>query len=168
MASLGLGALGAILLKEDLLPGRLLENKRIECLALVLFPFVLVTIPYRFSMPVFGIFSLYFVLKCTTEGFSLNLINKFLTNEKVMYIGIISYGIYVFHMPINYYFTKYMFDPVWLNINYSALGKFSKLEWHSWIIKFPLYSFLSIAVAALSFNYVETPILKLKDRFFKY
>jgi peptidoglycan/LPS O-acetylase OafA/YrhL len=168
MASLGLGALGAILLKEDLLPGKLLENKRVEYIALVLFPFVLAAIPYRFSMPVFGIFSLYFVLKCTTDGFSLNFINTFLTNKKVMNLGIISYGIYVFHMPINYYFTKYLFDPVWLNINYSSLGKFSKLEWHSWIIKFPLYSFLSIAVATLSFNYIETPILKLKERFFKY
>jgi len=167
MASLSMGAFGAILLKENRLPEKLIRNKKIECFVLILFPFVLATVPYKFSMPVFGLFSLYFVLKCTT-GFSLNFINKFLTNKKVMYLGIISYGIYVFHMPINFYFTKYIFDPVWLNINFSSFGKFSKLEWHSWIIKLPLYSLLSIAVAAFSFKYFETPILKLKDRFFKY
>lgn len=167
MGSLGMGALGAILMHENLLPEKLLKNKIVEYSFLVLFPIFLGTVPYRYSLPVFGVFSLYFVLKCI-NGFCLHFINKFLTNKKVIYLGIISYGIYVFHMPINFYFTKYLFDPVWLNINYSSLGKFRKLEWHSWIIKFPLYSFMSICVAAISFKYVETPILKLKDTFFKY
>jgi peptidoglycan/LPS O-acetylase OafA/YrhL len=85
-----------------------------------------------------------------------------------MYIGTISYGIYVFHGPISYYFGQYIFDPFWNGIRFESLGKFSKLEWHPWIIKFPLYSLLSIGVSALSFKYFETPILKLKDRIFRY
>lgn len=167
MAALGMGALGAILLKENRLPEKFLGNKKIECFMLIIFPFVLATVSYNYSTPVFGIFSLYFVLKCVTD-FRLNFINKFLSNKRIMYLGIISYGIYVFHMPINFYFTKYLFDPVWLNLNFSSLGKFSKLQWHSWLFKLPVYSLLSIGVASLSFRYLENPILNLKNRFFKY
>jgi peptidoglycan/LPS O-acetylase OafA/YrhL len=69
---------------------------------------------------------------------------------------------------IYYYFNTYIFNPVWTHINFELLGRFKKLEWNSWIVKAPLYTYLSILVASLSYRYVEMPILKLKDRFFKY
>ena len=112
---------------------------------------------------------------CLIETFEMNgsyeyplqSINRFLQNKSLLYIGTISYGIYVFHYPILYYCT-YIFDPFWAKIDFSFLGRFQKYTWHTWIIKFPLYSLLSIGLAALSYKFIETPILKLKDRFFKY
>ena len=64
--------------------------------------------------------------------------------------------------------TKYVFDPIWLNIPFDLLGPLEPIRWHSWIFKFPIYSTVSILVAAVSFRWFESPILKLKDRWFAY
>ena len=50
-----------------------------------------------------------------------------------------------------------------------SLGEFGpleKLRWHSWLVKLPVYSGLSIAVAAASHRWFESPVLRLKDRWF--
>jgi peptidoglycan/LPS O-acetylase OafA/YrhL len=167
MASLGLGALGAVLAMHNLLPVKFLKNKSVEYVILSLLLLTLL-FNYKLKLLVLGLCSLYLVLKVSFFDLSYKPFNEFLCNKYIMYIGTISYGIYIFHGPISYYFGQYIFDPLWLRINFDSLGRFSKLEWHPWIIKFPLYSLLSIAVAAVSFKYFETPILKLKDRLFKY
>jgi peptidoglycan/LPS O-acetylase OafA/YrhL len=167
MASLGLGALGAILATHNLLSENFFKNKFIEYIILSLLILMLL-LNYKIKLLVLGFCSLYLVLKVSFFDLSYEPFNKFLCNKYIMYIGTISYGIYVFHGPISYYFGQYIFDPFWNGIRFESLGKFSKLEWHPWIIKFPLYSLLSIGVSALSFKYFETPILKLKDRIFRY
>lgn len=166
MAPLGLGAAGAIAANKNKLPHKLFTNTIVECAMLLLLVITLAT-SYTFKLPVLGLCSLYLVIKAAFYNFSFTLFNQCLQHKMVMYIGTISYGIYVFHYPVLYYCNS-VFDPFWANINFSFLGSFQKYTWHTWIIKLPLYSLLSIGLAALSFKYIETPILKLKDRFFKY
>lgn len=167
MASLGLGAFGAVLAAHNLLPEKLLKSKFIEYLILSLLLLTLL-LNYKIKLLVLGFCSLYLVLKASFFNFSYEPFNKFLSNKYIMYIGTISYGIYIFHGPISFYFQQYVFDPFWLQINFETLGRLRILEWHPWVIKFPLYSLLSLGVAAFSYKYFEMPILKLKDRLFKY
>lgn len=167
MASLALGALGAVLATNYSLPSKLFQNKYVEYCVFFILILALVT-EFRAKVLILGLSSLYFVLKAAHFNFSIGLFDRFLRNRRVINIGLVSYGIYIFHLPIAHYFTIYIFDPIWTNIDFSSFGQFEKLRWHSWIIKLPLYTFLSIFIANLSFKYIESPILKLKDRFFKY
>ncbi|MCG2462606.1 acyltransferase [Flavobacteriaceae bacterium F89] len=167
MASLALGAFGAVLATNYLLPRKFFQSKIIEYCFFLILLHALVT-DFRFKVVILGLSSLYLVLKAAYFNFSISLFDRFLRNKMVIKIGLVSYGIYIFHLPIAHYFTIYIFDPFWIKIDFSAFGKFEKLRWHSWLIKLPLYSFLSIFVANLSYKYIETPILKLKDRYFKY
>jgi peptidoglycan/LPS O-acetylase OafA/YrhL len=167
MASLTTGALGALLSINYTLPKILFQNRYIEYCVFLILVFALVT-DFRAKILIFGVSSLYFVLKAAYFNFSISLFDKFLRNRRVIKIGLVSYGIYIFHLPIAHYFTILVFDPIWKNIDFSVLGPFEKLRWNSWIIKLPLYSIISIFIANLSFRYIESPILKLKDRYFKY
>lgn len=167
MASLALGALGAVLAANYTLPRNFFQNKYIEYFVFLILMIALAT-DFRIKVLILGLSSFYIVLKAAYFEFSIEFFDRFIRNKKVIKIGLVSYGIYIFHLPIAYYFTIYVFDPVWLSIDFSNFGQFEKLRWHSWLIKLPLYSILSYFVANLSFIYLETPILKLKDRFFKY
>lgn len=167
MSSLALGALGSVLAAYKVLPKKIFQSKYVEYLVFTVFIVSLLS-DYKIKFLILGFISLYFVLKSAYFKFSFKLFDLFLRNKKVINIGLISYGIYLFHKPFEYYFTSYIFDPVWLNIDFSSLGIFEKIRWHSWVIKFPIYSFLTIIIAKLSFKYIESPILKLKDKFFKY
>jgi peptidoglycan/LPS O-acetylase OafA/YrhL len=167
-SSLAVGAFGAILFKENKISIRFLENKQVEYFAFgTLFFFLIINNTLQFLA--WSIISIYFILKTTHKGFVINAVNKFLNNKKIIYIGSISYGIYLFHMPIEYYLTKYFFNPfIWKKINWESLGIFRKLQWHSWIIKFPIYSLISIILSHFSYKYIEKPILLLKDKWFRY
>jgi peptidoglycan/LPS O-acetylase OafA/YrhL len=166
--ALGVGALGAIYFSKNKIPAKLLSNKRIEYVALFLLIFFLFT-NFQFKYIACPIISLFLILKTAHNGFSISWFNNFLNNKHIIYIGSISYGIYVFHLPLGHYFTEYIFNPYfWEKINWNSLGVFKKLQWHSWVIKLPLFSFLSILLAHFSFKYFEKPILSLKDKWFKY
>jgi peptidoglycan/LPS O-acetylase OafA/YrhL len=166
-SSLGLGALGAVLSIQHALSDRLFKNKIFECLMFLILISSLV-LSYELKYVVLGLCSFYLVVKAAKYDFYVKPINQLLKNKQIVHIGTLSYGIYVYHVPISHYFTLYIFNPIWTNIDFNALGRFGKVQWHSWIIKFPLYSLLSYWVASFSYKYIETPILKLKDRFFKY
>ncbi|OJV53738.1 MAG: hypothetical protein BGO31_02455 [Bacteroidetes bacterium 43-16] len=75
---------------------------------------------------------------------------KFLSNKPLAYIGKISYGIYLYHWVIQEFFTLGL-QKVNLEIPAFLLV----------CIKITL----SIVIAALSWNLIEKPILKLKDRY---
>ena len=166
MGSLGLGALGVIAYKKELLPQKLFKSKIFEYLMLGL---LCVTLISSFSLKMFflGLCSIYLVLKSAYFNFSLNSINRFLTNKYIVYIGTISYGIYIYHLPIDYFFSKYLLDPFWKSIPFNSFGFLKKIQWNIWIIELPLYSSLSILVASLSFRFIERPLLGLKDKYFK-
>ncbi|HTB53048.1 MAG TPA: acyltransferase [Ferruginibacter sp.] len=166
--SLALGALGAILFNENKIPIRLLDSKWIEYSVFLLLMIFLLT-DYRLKFIVCPLCSLFFILKTAHNGFLFKPLNNLLNNKLIIYIGSISYGIYVFHLPMEHYFTTYVFDPlIWHKINFNALGRFKIIRRNSWIVKFPLYSFISILLAHLSYKYFERPILSFKDRYFRY
>ena len=167
MAALGLGALGALLVSEKWLAQKTFTSRIIEYtvfLALI----ISLLLNYNGKIMVLGLCSFFFVVKATTGEFHFRAINNFLQHRQVVKIGTLAYGIYIFHLPLMYYGKTYCFDPIWNHIDFSVLGPFQKIRYHSWIIKFPLFSLASIFLAALSFKYIETPILKLKDRYFRY
>jgi len=165
MSSLAMGGLGALIARNSLVPQRLFKSRMFEIfMLLLLITSLLISFPAKF--PLLGLCSLYLVLKASGNNFRLKKLDSFLSNKFIIFVGTISYGIYLFHPVVEYLFTKYIFNPVWLNIDFTALGSFKKIQWNSWIIKFPLYSFLSILVASLSFKYIEQPILGLKNKLF--
>jgi peptidoglycan/LPS O-acetylase OafA/YrhL len=165
MGSLGFGALGAILFNSNKLPSKIFESKIIEYVVLIILLFALIG-PFKIKYLIMAICSFYFVLKSAHSDFKINIINKVLQNRIIIYIGSISYGIYVYHIPFSYYFTQYVFNPIWDSINFSPTGFSNQLYHHPWVVKFPLYTVLSILIASFSYKFIETPILKLKDRFF--
>lgn len=158
--AIGIGAIGAIAFKENKTSTSFFTNRKIEWLMLLILSFFLFTYsPYKFI--VIPLVSLYLVLKCYYFGFTDKIINSFFSNKRLIYLGVISYGIYLFHLPLNYYLNNIFFMNYILN--HSAF-----LKNHEWVIKFPLYSFISILLAGLSFRFIESPFLKLKDRYFRY
>ena len=165
MSSLGIGALGAIYSLNYKLPFRIFKSKPLEyILLLIILPITLV-FNFKFKVVLLSLVSLYLVLKAAYFKFLFSGLENFLQNKKVLYIGSISYGIYIFHVPLTYYFNDYFFSPIWNNINFNF---WPLLRWHSWILKFPLYYFITIGFAGLSYRYFEKPILSLKDKFFRY
>lgn len=167
MGSLGLGALGAMWVAWRSLPERFLRSVWTEGAAVIAIA-VALTVAFPFRFVVMGLCSLFFVLKASQYEFRLPGVDAFLQHRWITYVGVISYGIYLFHIPVGVALTAYVFDPVWTRIPFDALGPFSVLRWHSWLIKLPLYSAVSIAVATLSYRWLERPLLTLKDRWFSY
>lgn len=165
MGSLGLGALGATLYAN---PSegfkRLLYNAYIEIVMLILWAWSL----YSFSPFFLGLASLFMVLKAAEDSFFIKPLGKLLCHPHVIYIGRISYGLYVYHVIIIYYATPYVFDPLWDSIDFASWGRLSILQYHSWLVKLPVYSLMTVLTAALSYQYFERPFLNLKDRFFRY
>jgi peptidoglycan/LPS O-acetylase OafA/YrhL len=165
--SLALGGIGSLLSKHRQIPKFILYSKGLEYLLYILLIYAL-TFAGTEKLLICPIISLIFILKITEDSVQFNLFNKILGSSKLMFIGAISYGIYVYHFPLEHYVTTFVFDPYfWQLIPFDKLGSLSVLQYHSWVIKLPLYSILSIGIAHLSFNYLEKPILGLKDKFFK-
>ena len=162
MGSLGFGSLGAmIFLQQSKHLDYFLCNKYIEYSMLAVWLFAIFLLNPFFM----GVGSLYMVLKAANNSFQLEKINKLLANKKVLYIAKISYGLYVYHIIVIYYLTPYVFDPLFLNINFEILGPLKIFRWHSWIIKLPLYLSVTIILSDLSYRYFEKPLLKLKRYF---
>ncbi len=65
-------------------------------------------------------------------------------------------------------FAIYLLDPIWRHIPFDSYGYFSKLQYNAWVVQFPATVLLTMFVARLSFRYIESPILKLKDKYFRY
>ena len=165
--SLALGGIGSLLLKHKQIPKFILYSKGLEY-SLYIFLIYALTFAGTEKLLICPIISLIFILKITEDSVKVNLFNKILSSSKLMFIGSISYGIYVYHLPLEHYVTTFVFDPYfWQLIPFDKLGSLSVLQYHSWAIKLPLYSILSIGIAHISFSYIEKPILGLKDKYFK-
>lgn len=167
MGSLGLGALGAILEFRRIIPANWTKSRWVEGFA-VLLTLVVLAVSFRWRFPLMGCVSLFLVLKAFRSDFRIPLVRQLLENKKLVYLGAISYGLYLYHIPISLYFTPYLFDSVWHAIPFDKFGALAKLQWHPWLIKLPLYSLITIGVAAFSFRFIESPILRLKSRWFPY
>jgi peptidoglycan/LPS O-acetylase OafA/YrhL len=164
MGSLGLGSLGAILFtQQSNLLRLMLDNKYIEytmyaiCISALVFfiPFLM------------GVSSLFLVLKAAQNSFHFNGVSRLLSNKKVLYMGRISYGLYVYHIIVIFYGTPYVFDPFWNSIDFESFGRLSVLQYHSWLLKLPIYVGLTILISEVSYRYFENPLLRLKNAYFK-
>lgn len=167
MGSLGFGALGAIYVSWKSLPARFFCSRMTEIAVLLVLAVALVC-SFRLRFVMLGMCSLFLVLKASQFQFQVRPIDWLLQHHWVVYVGSISYGLYLFHQPLGHFITKYLFDPMWRSIPFEQFGVFAKFRWHSWIVKFPLYSLASVAVAWASYRWIESPILSLKDRWFGY
>lgn len=166
MAPLSVGAIGAIYIKQGLKSNWVFKNIYFEIIVFIALCIVIIFTPWTVRMLLCPVLNLFLIMKAYSFNFSIPMVEKFLTKKAIVYTGQISYGIYIYHGFIGKYVTTYVFDPIWLSIPFENFSLMSKLEYHDWVIKLPVYTLLSIGVAALSYQYFEKPILKLKDRFF--
>jgi len=167
--ALSTGALGVFLFKNKRVQDSYIMKSALFEYFVLIFLLLILLIPNHDKFILCPFISLYFVLKCSQVGFKSLRINNFLSNKTIIYIGAISYGIYVYHLPLDYFLTKYIFNPLfWDKINFENLGKLRVLELHPWLIKFPVYSILSFLLAHFSYKFIEKPILTLKDKYFRY
>lgn len=103
------------------------------------------------NMEFYGLFFCFFILNVSQNPKSL----IYLEQKIIHYLGKISYGIYIYHPAvivlcinsIHYFFGK--------TINHLTFN----------LILYPTAILLTIIVCDLSFRFIETPLLKLKDRF---
>ena len=107
-----------------------------------------------------SLFSFGLVYLCSNNSYT-GFFKKILENQRLSYWGRISYGIYLYHLPLAYLLSVKIFDPWWNKIDFAS---FEILKYHSWIIKLPFYSMVSIFLAHVSFTFIEKPILELKKR----
>lgn len=68
-----------------------------------------------------SILSLGLVYLCSTSSYK-GIFKKVLEQKNIAYWGKISYGIYLYHLPLAYLITVYLFDPAWNHINFDSWG----------------------------------------------
>jgi len=94
--------------------------------------------------------------------YSGNKINILLENKIIVYLGSISYGIYLYHNLVYNYF-HFDGNTIWgyLSNNFSYINSLnSKLI----ILKFSINFLILIGIASFSWFYIEKPISKFKTR----
>jgi len=92
------------------------------------------------------------LIKRASSGF-IGLGGKILELKPLVYTGRISYGIYVYH-PFVYFLLPILFYRT--GTDFSLLPR---------LLQFSLAAASTVAIAALSWRFVESPINSLKDRF---
>lgn len=97
----------------------------------------------------------FWLIDCAASGFR-GWIGNVLTWRPLLYIGKISYGMYVFHLAIPYCVGRLVH---WLRLRW--LSSAFQFE----IVDLVVFSLLTVAVASASWFLYERPILKLKRRF---
>jgi len=166
IGSLCLGALGGMLFHYDKLNDEIFGSIILERVVFIVLIISMIT-SYDLKYLVLALCSFYLVLKSVHSDFSIGCVNRLLSNKRVISIGTISYGIYIYHLPIGFLITTYFVEPWWYSINFQSLGFFSFIQGYLWVVLLPFYAMLSIGVATLSSRFIEKPILSLKDRWFR-
>lgn len=126
MGSLSFGGLAALLFNTNNIPDKFFKNKLIEYVTYFILLFSLTT-NFTAKYILLAYCSFYLVIKCVHSDFQIKIVNDFLKNKRIVFIGSISYGIYIFHLPLGHYFNFYVFDPIWSSIDFNSMGKFGKL-----------------------------------------
>jgi peptidoglycan/LPS O-acetylase OafA/YrhL len=165
--ALTLGGLAALWLKQN--EGKNLKfSMWTDCL-IILLGLLFMTVQWRSSYVVFPLLSALLIVKLATGNLSVPIVNRILNNRLCVHVGKISYGVYLFHLPLAVLISKkWMYPYFWYPIENSNNTFLNFLFNHKWLVHFPLYTLLTIGVAHLSYTYFEKPILQLKDRFFRY
>ncbi len=81
----------------------------------------------------------------------------------ITYLGKISFGLYVFHVPV-LLAVNHLLGSTRFALN-SGSGHSGTNLWHVLGVRVPLSLGLTTGLAALSYRFLETPFLRLKERF---
>jgi peptidoglycan/LPS O-acetylase OafA/YrhL len=165
MGSLGMGAMAAILLIARRIPVVLLSSFCVEVVTFVGLVWSQVSVS-EWRFPVMGLCSSLLVLKAVQGEFRIPGVESVLCNSKLQQLGRVSYGVYLFHVPVRLFLDEYVFTPVWLFVPFENFGLLGKIRWHSWIVKLPLYSGIAWLLATASYRWLERPLLAYKDIWF--
>ena len=104
-----------------------------------------------FNMEFYGIFFCFFILNVSQNKNSI----FYLEQKIIHYLGKISYGIYIYHPAV---------IVVCINsIHYFFGKKLPNLTFN--LLLYPSAFLLTVLVCEFSFRFIETPLLKLKERF---
>lgn len=103
------------------------------------------------GLPAFGIHLAMAALLCTLTLGTPQAGSRLLRVQPVVAIGKVSYGIYLYHM-IGLHFANRAIDRI--DVSVTASG---------WAV-LCLYTLISIAIAVVSYRFLETPLLRLKDK----
>ena len=85
---------------------------------------------------------------------------RFTTNAALVYLGRISYGLYVYHLFAMMFTRRYVF-PLYLD----RLRGSERQVWVGWLVYIAISLSLTVLLAAASYKWLESPFLKLKERF---
>jgi len=166
MFALSIGGLGAMLFDGKAITAAGFRSKSLEWLSIILL-IIALTLRLRIRFLICPFLILYWVIKCRHSIFAHPIWNKISMQKPFVYLGKISYGIYLYHLPVAYYVgricSKYL-GGVLPQFESNVLVGY--LLQHDWIVLFPFYSIITIGIAALSYQFIERPILKQKDKFF--
>lgn len=167
MGALTLGAIGAWLTKYGFIKSKVFNSVFVEILFFITLGIALKTQNTLITFYAFPLLNFFLVIKASAFDFKIRIIDKILVHKWSLFVGKISYGLYLYHIMVHHFFTKYIFHPLWEKIPFENLGLFSKLKYNETLIKFPFTIGLTVLIAYLSFRYIESPILKMKDKYFK-
>jgi peptidoglycan/LPS O-acetylase OafA/YrhL len=137
-----------------------LTEKRHLLFGITFLHLILVLIFFQDSSPIWHFYREIALSSCTFSTVLVSiygwrgLIGYITRNRVIQYLGMISYGIYLYHMPIPFLYR-------------AIAGKyFPSVHMSPWV--FLVFCFtVTVGVAALSYKYIETPFLRLK-RYFAY
>jgi peptidoglycan/LPS O-acetylase OafA/YrhL len=123
---------------------------------------------FIFNRLFFSVIS-YAIIEGALIGYN-NIFGKFLVNKKVLYIGRISYGIYLYHLlvPIIFWRLYRMVSRYFENNHGGFLVRFKKpIDWWEVAVtselgSFVIYSICVLVIASLSAKFLEQPLSKLK------
>jgi peptidoglycan/LPS O-acetylase OafA/YrhL len=104
-----------------------------------------------FNMEFYGIFFCFFILNVSQNPNSL----IYLEQKIIHYLGKISYGVYIYHPAVIVFCVN--------SIHYFLGKNLSSLTFN--ILLYSSAILITILVCELSYRYIETPLLKLKDKF---
>lgn len=111
---------------------------------------------------------IYFIYKCSTTQLFTKPIQKLLEWKYLQKLGVISYGVYVFHRPLYSYIGEPFCFYLYKVLDWKSFGKPLSYFWYNqYVLPIIVSTLLTIAIAALSFTFIEKPILQFKNKYFK-
>ena len=112
---LAMGAVGALLYKENKLKGKFFNSLWVEVIMLTLLIVLLVYRRESVFLIGFPVVNLYLVIKGAAFTFRIGIVDKFLNAKWSIFIGRISYGIYISHNGSSFFQGLYLYAGVGCN-----------------------------------------------------
>jgi len=161
-----LGAILAYIMNSNMSDSIMPVLKKLSCIIAPLSPVILsISVLYfsqyesifviyaKYMILLGGVFSFFLLVYVINVSYDKSLFQKVLCSGAFKYLSQISYGFYIFHIPILSVIQYYLLE-------HTSLG-----YWDNHIILFLLGGVITLSVASLSYYYFEKPILRLKDKY---